>query len=74
MKVKNGMASSVSFDMMPQTRSGNACRNVGVEQVEFDAEDGEAQPDEGEREGDRVADEQETIRSAVRRALVGTPR
>ena len=29
MKVKNGMASSVSFDMMPQTRSGSACRKVG---------------------------------------------
>ena len=30
MKVKNGMASSVSFDMMPKTRSGRACRKLGV--------------------------------------------
>ena len=29
-----------------------------MEEVELDAEDREAQPDEGKREGDRVADEQ----------------
>ena len=30
MKVKNGIASSRSFDMMPKIRSGSACRNPGV--------------------------------------------
>jgi len=29
MKVKNGIASSVSLRMMPNTRSGNACSNSG---------------------------------------------
>ncbi len=29
MKVKNGTASSVSFDMTPQMRSGSACSSVG---------------------------------------------
>ena len=28
MKVKNGIASSSSFDMMPKTRSGIACNNA----------------------------------------------
>ena len=30
MKVKNGIASSKSFDNMPVTRCGIACRNDGV--------------------------------------------
>ncbi len=29
MKVKNGIASSVSFCMMPNMRSGRLCRNAG---------------------------------------------
>ena len=29
MKVKNGIASSVSFCMMPNMRKGSACRNAG---------------------------------------------
>ncbi len=29
MNVKNGTASSVSFDMTPQIRSGSACRSDG---------------------------------------------
>ena len=29
MKVKNGIASSVSLRMMPNTRSGRACSNCG---------------------------------------------
>ena len=31
MKVKNGIASSVSFDMMPQTRSGSGLQEVRIE-------------------------------------------
>ena len=30
MKVKNGMASKVSFCMMPNMRSGRLCRNAGL--------------------------------------------
>jgi hypothetical protein len=30
MKVKNGIASSTSFDMIAKTRSGRACRKFGV--------------------------------------------
>ncbi len=30
MKVKNGTASSVSFDMMPKIRSGSAPKSAGV--------------------------------------------
>ena len=29
MKVKNGIASSVEFAMMPSTRSGSACSSAG---------------------------------------------
>ena len=59
MKVKNGIASSRSFDRMPKTRSGSACRKLGVEEAELDADDAEEEPDRGEREGDGIADQQE---------------
>ena len=59
MKVKKGMASSVSFDMMPQTRSGSACRKLGWKRSSWMPRTREAQADEGQREGDRVAEEQE---------------
>ena len=44
MKVKNGIASSVSFDMMPKMRSGSAWKSAGVEQAELDADEAEDRP------------------------------
>ena len=53
MKVKNGTASSVSFDITPQMRSGSAWKSDGCEQAELDADEAEEDAVGGEREGDR---------------------
>ena len=45
MKVKNGIASSVSLPMMPNTRSGSACSRLRRQQAELDAEEAEEQAD-----------------------------
>ena len=58
MNVKNGTASSVSFDITPQTRSGSACTSDGVQQAELNAEQRVGDADRGERERDRIADQQ----------------
>ena len=66
MKVKNGIASSVSFDMMPQSRSGMA-PSSGQNRVivsmrigrQLDADEEEQQAVGGQREGDRIAEQQE---------------
>ena len=59
MKVKNGIASSRSLDMMPKTRSGRAWRKAGENSRCSMAMTAEEQADGGEREGDRIADQQE---------------
>ena len=59
MKVKNGTASSVSFDITPQRRSGSAWKSEALEQAQLDAEQPEEDAVGGERERDRVADQQE---------------
>ena len=53
MKVKNGIASSVSFCMMPKMRSGSACSSVGWQQTQLDA-------DRGRRTGRRRPSEKAT--------------
>ncbi len=45
MNVKNGTASSVSFDMTPNMRSGSARSSDGVEQAELDADQAEHDAD-----------------------------
>ena len=45
--------------MMPKMRSGSACSSAGVQQAELDAEEAEEQADGREREGDRIAEQQE---------------
>ena len=49
MKVKNGIASSVSFCMMPKMRSGSACSSVCWQQPELDADEAEEQAAGGQR-------------------------
>jgi hypothetical protein len=43
MSVKNGMAKSVSFCMMPKMRSGNACIKRLGQHIQLDADEGEEQ-------------------------------
>ena len=72
MKVKNGMASSVSFDMTPQNalrqrveqRPGQRDRAVGIGR-QLDADEEEEQAVGGEREGDRIAEQQEDDRATA---------
>ena len=64
MKVKNGTASSVSFCMMPKMRSGSACSSVCGQQAELDADEAEEEAAGGEREGDRIAEQQEDDQAA----------
>ena len=64
MKVKNGIASSVSLFMMPKTRSGSAWQEVGLEQAELDADEAEEQAVGGQRERHRIAEQQEDDQAA----------
>ena len=48
MNVKNGIASSVSFCMMPKMRSGSACNSVCGQQAQLDADEAEEQAAGGE--------------------------
>ena len=59
MKVKNGIASSVSLRMMPKMRSGSACSKSRRQQAELDADEAEEQAVGGQRERDRIAEQQE---------------
>ena len=45
--------------MMPKMRSGSACSSCGDEQAELDADEAEQQAVRGQRERDRVAEQQE---------------
>ena len=53
MKVKNGIASSRSFEMMPKSWYGQLAEEVGADQAELDADEAEEQADRGERERHR---------------------
>ena len=53
MKVKNGMASSRSFDRTPKQLEGEIAEEVRLDQAELDADEAEEQADGGEREGRR---------------------
>ena len=64
MKVKNGIASSVSFCMMPKMRSGSACSSVCGIRPSSTPMNAEEQAAGAEREGDRVAEEQEDDQAA----------
>ena len=59
MKVKNGMASSSSFDMiLPNSRNGMVLRKLASRRPVRNAESGKGDADRGERKGDRIADQQ----------------
>jgi hypothetical protein len=53
MKVKNGIASRISFFMIPNTRSGQRLQQIGVEQAQF-------HPDQGRRSIPTAASENAT--------------
>ena len=59
MKVKNGIASSVSLRMMPEHALGQRLEQRRLQQAELDAEEAEDRAVGGEREGDRIAEQQE---------------
>ena len=59
MKVKNGIASSVSLFMIAVDALRQGLQEVGREQAELDADQREEQAVGGQREGDRVAEQQE---------------
>ena len=44
---------------MPNSRSGIVLRKLDLEQVGLDPEERKGEADRGEREGDRIADQQE---------------
>ena len=58
MNVKNGMASSVSLPITWKMRSGSAWKNVGENSPGAIPASPHDQSVEGQREGDRVAEEQ----------------
>ncbi len=64
MKVKNGMASRVSFDHHAVDALGQRLQEVGREEAELDADKREEQADGAERERHRVAEEQEEDEAA----------
>ena len=82
MKVKKGMASRFSVDITPKTRSGSAWRKVGGKRSSQMPRRPKREADEGEREGDRVADEQNDTSAAnmigamlwMRKAVIASPR
>jgi hypothetical protein len=59
MKVKKGMASRVSFCMMPNTRSGRAWNRLAPNRCHFHADEAEQQARGGQAEGHRDAGQQE---------------
>ena len=56
MKVKNGIASSSSFDMMPKIRYGQRLQEADGEVADLDGDYAEEQSERGERERDRKAE------------------
>ena len=64
MKVKNGIASSRSFEMMPNSWIGEVAEEVRPDHPEFDADEAEEQAGRGEREGRRIADQHEQDHAA----------